>query len=182
MVAKNSIQKLTEYLFPEKISKFRNLMESMAEYVLSVVMGLLVAVGIHELVHLKMLQFFGGNGYISIDIWGNGWMTFTQYPAEAWMLTVTALAGGVGVALIYALKMFMDLKDDYEEAYALIPLIVNQLAYGIFEGFFIFNMPKEQFDSIAMDIAVITFIAGFLASILLFARKWVNIHYPKTPQ
>ena len=117
---------------------------------------------------------------MSINIWGGGTISITSYPPEAWMMTVTALAGGVGVALIFGIKMAMDLKDDYEEAYALIPLILNQLAYGIFEGFFIFNMPSSQFAAIATDIAIITFTAGFLISILLFVRKWVNIHYPKT--
>lgn len=158
---------------------FKNLIESMFEYVITVVAFLCVSVGIHELFHLKVLQFFGGNGYISIDIWGNGWMTFTQYPPEQWMMTVVALAGGVGIAIFYSILMFMDIKDDYESAYAFLPLIINQLAYGIFEGFFIFKMSKEQFASIAGDIAVVTFIFGFLLSMILFARKWVNHHYPK---
>ena len=162
------------------VDKFKSFIYSLTEYVLSFMFFYLITVAIHEYIHLKVLQYFGGNGVIGIGMWGGGFVNITKYPAQPWMLTPVALSGGLGIAMLFTIKMAMDLKDDYEEAYALIPLILNQLAYGIFEGFFIFNMPKSEFTSIALDIAVITFVAGFLLSIILFVRKWVNIHYPKT--
>lgn len=102
----------------------------------------LMVTGEHEWIHLNVLRFFGGDGHIIMTPLGGAGVVFTRDPSN---FLLVALSGGVGVGLILLVKFIYDFKDDPEEAAAIIPFMVSQLAYGIFEGFFIANMPRAQF-------------------------------------
>jgi hypothetical protein len=158
---------------------FKNFGYSLFEYLITFLVFWLTATGVHEAFHLKVLRYFGGEGVIGYDIWGNGFVEILRRPPEPWQLFITTLAGGVGVAIVYFIMLLTDIKDDYESGYALIPLILVQGVYGVFEAFFIFDIPRETFFETAQLIAALCYTIGFLVSIILFVRKFVELHYPK---
>jgi hypothetical protein len=138
---------------------------------------LFVQVGVHELFHLNVLRFFGGDGIIGYDLFGNGYVHFTKLPPESWMLTVVAFAGGIGMALWLGMFIWLDWHDDYEQALPLIPIFLSQLAYGIFEGFFVYSMPLDRFFEVASWIAAVTLPIGFVISLLLFVKNLADKYF-----
>ena len=132
---------------------------------------------IHEWIHLEVLQYFGGDGYIVKSLFGVG-VHFTKLPTNT---MATALAGGLGVALFYTLLMCLDWDDDPPAAAAFPPLILTQLTYGIIEGFYIFSMPVDDFNKITGIVWGISMVVGLLISIVLLIL-WLmrlNIKYSK---
>jgi len=123
---------------------------------------------IHEALHLFTLRSFGGEGYITLTASG-GLTQFTKLPAPEGMFMI-ALSGGIGVALIYTMFAIINFKQhSTEEFAALLPFIFGQLAYGLFEGFYVFTMPRVVFNYYGAIIANVGFIAGLIAGLFLVA-------------
>ena len=128
---------------------------------------------IHEALHLFVLRSFGGEGYIILTSSG-GLTKFTTPPAPTGMFWV-ALSGGVGVAAIYAMFAVINYKQHSMEEFAsLLPFLTGQLAYGLFEGFFVFSMPRVLFNYYGSIIANIGFIAGLIIALFITGQAVVD--------
>ena len=119
----------------------KRLFLSLAEYVVCFMLYTWFTVPLHEWIHLEVLKWLGGDGYI-IKTWYGGAVIFTKPPSNP---TIVALAGGLGVAILYALIFYWDYYDgDWEEAGAVLPQLFSQLFYGVFEASYIYTMPFHE--------------------------------------
>lgn len=126
---------------------------------------------IHEWLHLGVLQYFGGDGYIVNNFFGVGVHITKLCPH----MQLVAFAGGIGVAAFYALLMYMDWDDDPEQAAAFPPLILSQLFYGVTEGLWIFSMSAAEFNRVSDITYQAGWIIGFAVSIFLMVKWLVNL-------
>ena len=152
-------------------NKYVKIIFSLAEYIITILIFYVFTVAIHEWIHLEAVYFFGGDGYIVKTAYG-GAMKFTVMPTYP---TITAFAGGLGVAGLYLLIMSLDWLDDIEQAAAMIPLATSQFAYGLVEGLLIFTIPFEEFFNIAQIALAIGWFVGFVISFIYVANHlWGN--------
>ena len=131
------------------------------EYVLTFLIFYAFTVALHEWFHLSVAQYFGGVGTIH-KTWYGGVVKYTTSPSYPFL---TALAGGIGVALFYFLLFFLDWLDDIEQAAALFPLATSQLAYGIAEGAIFPFVTLGEFYNIAQIALAIGWLVGMIPSV-----------------
>jgi hypothetical protein len=142
----------------------------MAEYIICLLLYTYFSTPIHEWLHLNILRWLGGEGYI-VQTWWGAEVIFTKQPSNP---TLVALAGGIGVAILYFLIFYWDYYDgDLEEASAVLPLIGSQLTYGIFEALFVYRMPLGEYIFWGGLVSGIGWAIGFLVS-LKFIVKWLS--------
>lgn len=156
-------------------NKYVKIVFSLAEYIVTILIFNAFTVALHEWMHLEVAYFFGGEGYIVKTVYG-GVTKFTIMPTYP---TITALAGGWGVAGLYLLLMSLDWLDDIEQAAAMIPLITSQFAYGLVEGILVFAISFEEFFNIAQIALAIGWFVGFFISVIyvvnhLWGPLWGN--------
>lgn len=141
---------------------------SLAAFLAYFVGFLWLSTGIHEWLHLEVLQLLGGNGYI-MKGWIGGYVVFTQNPSNP---VLVALAGGLGVALIYSFLALWNWTNFNPEEYsALLPMIFGQLVYGVFEGLFVFSMPMAQYADWSQLVYLFGVIAGVVPAVLLMGKQ-----------
>lgn len=142
-----------------------------AEYIVDFLIFWLVALAVHEFIHLNVLRMYGGEGYTAFTITG-GAVVFTKPPSNYFMF---ALSGGLGIVAIYGLLAFWNWKDrDMEEFASILPFIGSQLAYGIFEGLFVFTMPRRLFNEYGGYISTAGFVFGLAISLWIMANLLVD--------
>ena len=142
------------------------------EFALTFLIFYWFTLAIHEWCHLSVLRYFGGDGYI-IRTWFGAGIVFTSQPLYPQLV---AFAGGIGIAIFYTFLCFMDWDDDIESAAALIPLICSQLAYGIVEGFFIFNVSAKTFSRYASQALTVGWVVGLILSIIVIVEWLVKLN------
>jgi hypothetical protein len=112
-------------------------LSSISEYFICFVFYWFVMVGYHEVVHLNMLHFLGGDGYIVVN-WYGAIVHVTQQisnPANFWLVS---LLGGLGCGLSFLVIAILNTRaDEIEEFSAILPFAGMQLSYGVFEGLFL---------------------------------------------
>jgi len=114
--------------------KVKEMLLSIAEYVIYFTIFYFVRLPVHEWCHLSVLRMFGGDGYIRATLWGAE-TVFTRMPSHP---TAVAFAGGLGLGTIFLFLIWTDWIDgDWEEVAALLPNCLSELSYGAFEGLFI---------------------------------------------
>jgi len=92
-------------------------------------------------------------------------------PRQWYAPTLIALSGGIGVFLLYSIIIYWDWYDkDYEEMVACIPAWLKNLAYGLFEGFWLFQMAPIEFLKWAIIIDSVAFIIGAIVSFALWVK------------
>lgn len=111
------------------ISKFNNLLASV--FIFAV-----MSLPLHEGGHSLAAQCFGVSGYIELD-WFNftGW--FSPGPLNNLQWHIVGFAGGLFVAIIYGLLLFIahiGQKWDEDDLFGLRLVLAVQLGYGIGEG------------------------------------------------
>jgi hypothetical protein len=145
---------------------------TITEYIICLLLYTFFTAPLHEWLHLTTLRRLGGDGYI-IQTWWGAETVFTKTPTNP---TLVALAGGIGVAILYALIFYWDYYDgDLEEASAVLPLIGSQLAYGIFEALFVYTMPLGQYIYWATIISNIGWATGFIISLNLLIQRLTSL-------
>jgi len=131
----------------------------------------------HDWIHLQLLRYFGGDGYI-IMTWYGGCVVFTQEPTHP---TIVTLGGGIIVATLYGIKAYWNYVSlDWEELAALLPHIGGQLFYGVFEGLYIYTMPFSEYLKWAGLVQRIGFLLGSLVSVYILLKWWSEAKISKT--
>ena len=149
----------------------KDMVWGLTEFVVIFVIAKFTVTGIHEWLHLWATQVLGGNGYIINTIFGAGvvWTIRPEYPQ------LVAFAGGVGVAILFGIRIIMDLHDDITEAAALMPLFCSQLAYGIIEGFYILNVSSKVFEGYAQKALTVGGVIGILTTMVMLLYWLVRL-------
>jgi len=148
----------------------KQLFISIAEYAFCLTIFLFVDTGIHEWSHLTILRLLGGDGYIIKTPFGAG-VVWTQMPTHPLGPLIVSFGGGIGAAIIMLIIIIWDLWDDVEEAAAAFPIFTRNLVYGIYEGLFILNTPRDVYIQNGMVISNLAFVVGVGLGILLFVYK-----------
>jgi len=152
------------------MSSLRKGLLSLAEYVFCYFLFMFMEIGIHEYCHLWALVSLGGKGYIEIT-WFGAQCVITRVPPQWYGPTLVALAGGIGVFLLYSIIVYWDwIDEDYEEMAACLPMWLKNLVYGLFEGFMLWRMPSEEFLKWALIICGVSFVAGIFISITTWVK------------
>jgi len=142
-----------------------------AEYVVCFLLFTYFTTALHEWLHLSVLKWLGGDGYIT-KTWYGGAVVFTEMPSNP---TIVAFAGGIGIAILYTILFLWDYYDnDYEEAAALLPVIGGQLAYGLYEGFFIYTIPFSEFMKWSEVVSVTGWTVGLLIGFYIMFKGWIK--------
>jgi len=126
--------------------------------------------GMHEWCHLWVLTTLGGKGYIEIT-WFGAQCVIEKMPPQWYAPTLIALAGGIGVFLLYSIIVYWDwIDEDYEEMAGALPMWLKNLVYGLFECVYIWRMPFHEFLKWASLLCGITFAIGILISIAIWVK------------
>ena len=143
---------------------------SLAAFVAYFIGFLWLSTAIHEWLHLEVLQRLGGDGYI-MKGWIGGYVVFTQDPSNPMLV---AFAGGLGVAAVYAFLALWNWANFNPEEYsALLPVICGQVAYGVFEGLFIFSLPMAVYADWSQLVYLFGLVAGAVPSVLLMGQQFI---------
>jgi|GEM_PF-3205722 len=142
--------------------------KSVATFIIIGLIFLISSAGIHEYIHLKVLSLLGGDGYIVL---------LSEYTAADTVIitppsnyTLYALSGGIFTALMFlALAYFAWSKKFTEMFAALIPVILMETFYGIFEGAF-WSLPVEQYMAFAYPIVIGAGLTGLYISIYILYK------------
>jgi len=152
--------------------KVKEILLSIAEYTIYFALFMYFTTPIHEWVHLQLLRFLGGDGYI-VMTWYGASVIFTRQPSHP---TIVALGGGIAAAFFYSLKAYWNyISMDWEELAALLPHIGGQLFYGIFEGLYIYTMPFSECLKWASIVQSVGFMLGLLVSLYVILKWWIEI-------
>ena len=142
----------------------KQLLLSIAEYVVCFAIFMFVEVGIHEYCHLYVLTLLGGKGYIILT-WYGAACVIESMPPQWYAPMLVSLAGGLGVFIIYTVLAVWDWLDgDFEEMASLIPFSAKNLAYGLFETAFVFVMPLHEYIKWGTVVSIAGFTVGLIAS------------------
>ncbi len=125
---------------------------------------LVLMISLHEYAHIQMLHLLGGDGYVKYTFL-SGLTKVTIIPTNLHWHTLTALAGGGTVVLIYYILDGMILEAD--TSIALRMVIGHQLPYTIMEGL---GLNTSPLCSVAVGLGMIL---AMIWSIPLF-RKMVD--------
>lgn len=130
--------------------------------------------GIHEWIHLSVLKYFGGNGYIVRTWLGGGATVFTKNSSNPF---IVALSGGVFVGLLFLAIALLDWSTFDSEGFAgVLPIALSQISYGVFEAFFMYSMPRGEYMAWAGLANAIGLFIGLPISLWVLAvslmQKW----------
>jgi hypothetical protein len=151
--------------------KLKNLLLSIIEYAVCFFLYTWFTTPIHEWCHLTLLKWYGGDGYI-IKTWYGAGVVFTKPPTNP---TIVALAGGIGVAILYALIFYWDYYDgDWEEAGAVLPPLFSQLFYGIFEALYVYTMPFQEYLKWGGILTTAGWTIGFILGLTMLFKKLIK--------
>jgi hypothetical protein len=136
----------------------KNGLASIGEFVTCFILYFWLTLAIHEFLHLNVLRWLGGDGHIILTSYG-GAMVYDVVSPNPYSGILVGLAGGVGVAAIYAVLALWNWKDaDFEEWAALIPIAAMQLGYGIYEVVFLKILPFETYIANAWIPSIVGFV------------------------
>jgi hypothetical protein len=141
---------------------------SLGDFLLCFILYWSFSVIIHEYIHLEVLRYFGGDGYIKLGFI-SAYVQFTTPPTQPF---IVALSGGIGLAILYSILAYRNWANfDPEEYSSLLPIISAQLFYGFFEAFFIYTMPLSQFADISQVIFLIGMLIGLVPAIWIMGKQ-----------
>ncbi len=144
---------------------------SIAEFVTCFIIYFGMTIAIHEVMHLNVLRFLGGDGHIILTGYG-ALMVVDIQSSNPWSSILIGLAGGIGVALIYGVLALWNWNDaEYEEWAALIPISAMQLGYGVYEAVFLSILPFETFLAYAWVPAIICFTIVFVPAFWILVKQ-----------
>lgn len=110
----------------------------LGEVLVEAMIFLVITICLHEYAHLQALHLLGGEGYIKYTFL-SGMTLVTENPTNPHWHTLTALAGGGIVVLVYYVLDALILEDDTSIALRLV--IGHQLPYAIMEGLGLNHLP-----------------------------------------
>lgn len=131
------------------------------EFSISWILFILLAYAIHEYSHLITLKILGGEG--AITEWNL--TTPVQIPEIVHWKALVAIAGGLGVMIIYSILMLV--IGDLQERCALLIISVQQGIYGVGEMLFHLNYGVNMF-----TVAFLGYAVGILPVMFIIYKKF----------
>jgi len=149
------------------------LLKSCYDFAVASLLYILMGYTVHEIAHLVVLSWLGGEGHIKLFSWGFGTVITVSPPAG---LTLVYLAGGLSVVVTYALLYSVEWQaHDLEEQCGLTVAGFMHGAYGIMEtlipmlglGWFTFL----QWSQLALTVGLA---CGLTIAVIRFAGYWLR--------
>lgn len=132
--------------------------ESLLKYFVHFFVFMMMATGIHEWFHLGVLRILGGDGHIKMTWFGGVCIVDAMPRCCMWLFY---LSGGAFTALVFFLLSWFH-ETEIEERCAVLPYIINQCVYAIYECVFITRLPFGTYIKYGMLLGAMTFSIGII--------------------